>query len=138
MTLTVQRVVVLVIAVLAAAWLLVSYGNASTVNDVMLTAGSQSASAEELGSALHDARSGQSLDPSRGTEMLSYQAALDLRLRRFPDALKALGEVVKREPDSAEAWYLIAQLSQQSDPARAAQARAQLRRLDPRAARGLR
>src|SRR5581483_9367024 len=66
MTLTAQRATVAVVAVLAAAWLLVSYVNAHRVNDVMLTAGSQSASAEELEAALRDARRGQPLDPSRG------------------------------------------------------------------------
>jgi tetratricopeptide (TPR) repeat protein len=138
MTVAAQRVAVVVVALAAAVWLLVSYGNSRTVSDIMSVAGSRTATSADFESALHDARGGQSLDPSRGTELLSYQAALEIRLRRFPDALKALEEVVKREPDTAEAWFLIAQLSRQSDPARAAEAQAQLRRLDPRALRGQR
>jgi predicted Zn-dependent protease len=138
MTVTAQRIAVVLVALLAAVWLLVSYSNSRTIRDVQIVAASRSASNEDFNSALRDLQSGASLDPSRGTEPLSYEASLYIRHGRLPDAVRALGEVVKREPDSAEAWYLIAQLSRQSDPARAAQARAQLRRLDPRAARGLR
>ena len=138
MTVTAQRVAVVVVALLAVAWLLVSYSNSRTIRDVQIVAASRSASNQDFESALRELSSGASLDPSRGTEPLSYKASLYIRLGRFPEAVAALGEVVKREPDTPEAWYLIAQLSRQSDPARAAEARAQLRRLDPRAARGLR
>ena len=138
MTVTAQRVAVLVVAVLATGWLLVSYGNSRTIRDVQIVVANSKASPAQLEGALRDLQSGETLDPSRGTETLSYEATVDIRLRHFPEALKALGEIVKREPDTAEAWFLIAQLSRQSDPARAAQAQAQLRRLDPRAARGQR
>jgi tetratricopeptide (TPR) repeat protein len=137
-TVTAQRVAVLLVALLAALWLLVSYGNSRTIRDVQIVAAEPKPSDAELERALRDLESGQTLDPSRGTEALSYEASLTIRLRRFPDALKALEEIVKREPDTAEAWFLIAQLSRQSDPARAAEAREQLRRLDPRALRGQR
>jgi len=137
-TLTVQRAVVVVIALLATAWLLVSYSNSRQIRDVQIVAANPKASASELESALRKLRSGQSLDPSRGTETLSYEASLEIRLHRFPQALRALGEIVKREPDTAEAWFLIAQLSRTSDPARAAEAQAQLRRLDPRQAQNQR
>ena len=138
MTVTAQRVAVLLVAVLAALWLLVSYGNSRTIRDVQIVAAEPKPSDAELERALRELESGQTLDPSRDTETLSYEASLNVRLRRFPDALKALEEIVKREPDTAEAWFLIAQLSRQSDPARAAEAREQLRRLDPRALRGQR
>jgi hypothetical protein len=42
---------------------------------------------------------------------------------------------VRREPDTAEAWLVLAQLSEQSDPARAAEARSQVKRLDPLSAK---
>ena len=138
MSVTAERVAVLLVALLAAAWLLVSYGNSRTIRDVQIVAAEPKPSDAELERALRDLESGQTLDPSRGTETLSYEASLNIRLRRLPDALKALEEIVKREPDTAEAWFLIAQLSRQSDPARAAEAREQLRRLDPRALRGQR
>ena len=134
MTVTAQRVLVVVIAVLGVAWLAVSYGNSRTIRDVQIVAAAPHPSPAQLEAALRDARAGQSLDPSRGTEPLSYQASLEIRLHRFPQAVKTLEEIVRREPDSAEAWFLIAQLSRGSDPARAAEAQAQLRRLDPREA----
>jgi tetratricopeptide (TPR) repeat protein len=133
-----QRIAVVLVALLALAWLLVSYGNSRSIRDVQIVAANPKASPAQLESALRELRSGQSLDPSRGTEPLSYEASLEIRLRRLPQALQALEEIAKREPDTAEVWYLIGQLSRQSDPARAAEAQAQLRRLDPRAARGQR
>ena len=138
MTVTAQRVAVVLVALLAAGWLLVSYANSRTIRDVQIVAANRNASTEQLESALRDLRGGAALDPSRGTERRSYEASLYIRLKRLPEAVKALDEVVKREPDTAEAWFLIMQLSRQSDPAQAARARAQLGRLDPRAARGLR
>jgi Flp pilus assembly protein TadD len=132
---TAQRVAVVVVAVLAAAWLAVSYGNSRTIRDVQVVAADRKPSPARLEAALRDARSGQALDPSRGTEPLSYQASLEIRLGRLPQAVKTLEGLVKREPDTAEAWFLIAQLSQASDPALAARAKAQLLRLDPREAR---
>jgi tetratricopeptide (TPR) repeat protein len=132
---TAQRVGVVVVAVLAAAWMAVSYGNSRTIRDVQIVAADRHPSPAKLEGALRDARSGQTLDPSRGTESLSYQASLEIRLNRLPEAVKTLEELVKREPDTAEAWFLIAQLSRASDPARAAAAQAQLLRLDPREGR---
>jgi hypothetical protein len=137
-TLTVQRAVLVAIALLATAWLLVSYSNSRQIRDVQIVAANPKASPAQLESALRKLRSGQSLDPSRGTETLSYEASLEIRLRRFPEAVRTLGEIVEREPDTAEAWFLIAQLSRGSDPARAAEAQAQVRRLDPRQARNQR
>jgi tetratricopeptide (TPR) repeat protein len=134
-TLTVQRVAIVAIALIATAWLLVSYSNSREIRDVQIVAANPKAPPPQLESALRKLRSGQSLDPSRGTEALSYEASLEIRLGRLPEALRTLGEIVRREPDTAEAWFLIAQLSQASDPARAAEAQAQLRRLDPRQAR---
>jgi tetratricopeptide (TPR) repeat protein len=134
MTLTVQRAVIVAVALVAAAWMLVSYGNSRQIRDVQVVAANAKASPAQLESALRKLESGQSLDPSRGTESLSYEASLEIRLHRFPQALRALEQIVKREPDTAEAWFLIARLSQASDPAQAARAQAQVRRLDPRQA----
>jgi tetratricopeptide (TPR) repeat protein len=133
-TLTAQRAVIVVVALVAAAWMLVSYGNSRQIRDAQIAAANPKASPAQLEAALRKLRSGQSLDPSRGTETLSYEASLDIRLHRFPQALGALEEIVKREPDTAEAWFLISQLSPASDPAQAARAQAQVRRLDPRQA----
>jgi tetratricopeptide (TPR) repeat protein len=134
MTLTVQRAVIVAVALVAAAWMLVSYGNSRQIRDTQIAAANPKASPAQLEAALRKLESGQSLDPSRGTESLSYEASLEIRLHRFPQALRALEQIVKREPDTAEAWFLIARLSQASDPAQAARAQAQVLRLDPRQA----
>jgi len=138
MSVAAQRALVVAVSVLVAAWLAVSYANSHTIRQVQIVAADRNPSPARLEAALRDARSGQALDPSRGTESLSYQASLEIRLKRIPEALKTLEQIVKREPDTAEAWFLIAQLSRGSDPARAAEAQAQLRRLDPRQARNQR
>ena len=135
MTLTAQRVLIVSVALLVAVWLAISYGNSHTIRQVQKVAASSHPTPAQLEGSLHDLRSGQTLDPSRGTETLSYEASLEIRLNRIPQALGTLEEIVKREPDTAEAWFLIAQLSRGSDPALAARATAQLLRLDPREAR---
>jgi tetratricopeptide (TPR) repeat protein len=133
-TLTAQRTVIVVVALVAAAWMLVSYGNSRQIRDAQIAAANPKATPAQIEAVLRKLESGQSLDPSRATESLSYEASLEIRLHRLPQALRALEQIVKREPDTAEAWFLIGQLSQASDPAQAARAQAQVRRLDPRQA----
>ena len=134
----IQRALVLLVALLAIAWLGVSYGNAGRIRDAETVAGDRQATPQEIDAAIRDLRRSRPLDPSNDAEALSYEASLNIRAGRTEEGLALLERVVRIEPDTAEAWFLIAQLTQQSDPARAAEARAQLRRLDPRAARGLR
>jgi predicted Zn-dependent protease len=128
---TVQRVAVLVVSILAIAWLAVSYGNARVIRHVQIVAADRQATPAAIDSALNDARADRTLDPSNDAESLSYQSSLEIRAGRVPDALRHLDQLVKLEPDTAEAWFLIAELTQKTDPARSAAARAQLHRLDP-------
>jgi tetratricopeptide (TPR) repeat protein len=130
---TVQRIVVLVVAVLAIGWLAVSYGNARLIRSVQVTAADPDATPAEIEAALGDARAAHTLDPSR-TESLSYAAALEIRAGRLDKARTLYEEIVRREPDTPEAWLVLSKLTQESDPARSAQALAQLQRLDPQAA----
>ena len=131
---TIQRVIVVVVSVLAMAWLAVSYGNARTIRHAQIAAAGPHASRAQLESALDDARGSRPLDPSNDAESLSYQASLERRLGHPAAALRDLERLVKLEPDTAEAWFLIAELTRETDPARSAEAEAQLHRLDPRAA----
>lgn len=128
---TLQRAAVVAVAVLAAGWLLVSYGNAQQRRDVQTLLSKRSVPPAALSRALRDIRSGQALDPSRGTERLAFEAFLETRLGRLDDARRTLDELARREPEIAETWALIADLNRTSDPVRAAHARAELRRLDP-------
>jgi predicted Zn-dependent protease len=127
---TVQRALVLVVAVLAVAWLGVSYGNARQIRRAQIVAADPHATPAAIESALRDARSAHTLDPSR-TESLSYAAALEIRAGRLDAARKLYEQIVRREPDSPEAWVVLSKLTQESDPARSAQAVAEARRLDP-------
>jgi predicted Zn-dependent protease len=124
-----QRAAVLLVAVLAIAWLGVSYDDARKINQAQATVGNPKATEAEIAAALADARSADALDPS--TDPLSTEAALEIKAKHLPEALRLLDELVKREPDAAEPWLLIAELTRTSDPARSAEARAELRRLDP-------
>jgi predicted Zn-dependent protease len=128
---TLQRAVVLVIAVLAVAWLAVSYGNAREIRHAQVVAADRNATPAEIASAIDELRHVGTLDPGTGAEALSYEASFEIRLNRLDQARRTLDEIVRREPDSAEAWFLIAALNRESDPARSAAAQAQLRRLDP-------
>lgn len=128
---TPQRAVVLVVSVLALGWLAVSYGNARVIRHAQVVAGDRGATPAEISAALADVHDAGRLDPSTGAEALSYEASFEIRLKRLDDARRTLNELVRREPDTAEAWFLIAELNRQSDPARSAAAQAQLHRLDP-------
>jgi predicted Zn-dependent protease len=127
---SVQRILILVVAVLALAWLGVSYGNARQIRHAQIVAADPHATPAAIESALRDARSAHTLDPSR-TESLSYAAALEIKAGRLDEARKLYEQIVRREPDSPEAWVVLSKLTQQSDPARSAQAVAQAKRLDP-------
>jgi cytochrome c-type biogenesis protein CcmH/NrfG len=131
--LTLQRAAVLAAALAALVWLGFRYADAQRIAGVQRVAAAKHPTDAQLESALADARRRVGLDPGTGAESLSYVASLEIRLRRPAAALVALEEIVRREPDTAEAWFLIAQLTRTSDPARSAEARAQLHRLDPRA-----
>jgi cytochrome c-type biogenesis protein CcmH/NrfG len=130
--LTAQRIVVLVAAVLALGWLGVSYGNARTIRGLQITAADPKATPAEIEAALDDARASRTLDPSR-VESLSYAAALEIRAGRLDAARDAYEEIVRREPDTVDAWVVLCKLTRESDPARSAQALDQVRRLNPRA-----
>jgi cytochrome c-type biogenesis protein CcmH/NrfG len=127
----VQRVVVAVVALLAIAWLGVSYGNAHRIRHAQVVAANPKASPSEIDGALRELRKRRTLDPANDAESLSYQASLEIRAGHSEQGLKLLDRVVKLEPDTAEAWFLIAELTAKSDPARSAAAHAELRRLDP-------
>jgi cytochrome c-type biogenesis protein CcmH/NrfG len=125
-----QRAAVLLPTVLALAWLGVSYHDARVTQHARDVSGDQKATPAEIDAALRAVRDDLVLDPSR-TESLSYQASLEIRAGRSDEARKLFEQIVRREPDYREAWLVLYQLTEKSDPARSAQALAQVRRLDP-------
>jgi cytochrome c-type biogenesis protein CcmH/NrfG len=127
---TVQRATVLLVAVLAIAWLGVSYGNARVIRNAQIVAADPHATAAQIESTLRKVRSPRTLDPSK-TESLSYAAALEIKAGRLDQATQLYEQIVRKEPDTPEAWLVLSELTRKSDPARSAEARAQLHRLDP-------
>jgi hypothetical protein len=125
----IARVAILVIAALAIAWLGVSYSNARLLAHGGKVLASQHPSRAEVESALSDARAADKLTDK--TESLSFAAALEIRAGRLDAARQIYEQIVRREPEGAEAWLVLSQLSAKSNPARAAYAQAQADRLDP-------
>lgn len=128
-----QRVSVVVVSLLAIAWLAVSYGNSQRIRHAQVVAADPAAKPAAIAATLRDLRADRPLDPTNDAESLSYQASIELRARHTENALRLLERLARIEPDTAEAWCLIAQFAAKSDPARSAEARAQFQRLDPQA-----
>lgn len=123
------RIALVVIAVPVIAWLSVSYDNARRINHASIVAAAPHPSRAEIDATLRDVRGAHHLaDP---TDSLSYQAALEIRAGRLGAARALYEQIVRREPDIAEAWLVLSELTRTSDPALSAQAAAQVRRLDP-------
>jgi hypothetical protein len=117
------------VAALAIAWLAVSYSNARLIAHGKDVLAKQQVTPSEVESALADVRHAHKL--ADRTESLSFEAALEIRARRLDAARQIYEQIVRREPEGAEAWLVLSQLSAQSDPALAAKARTQADRLDP-------
>jgi Tfp pilus assembly protein FimV len=125
----IARILVVVVAVPVLAYLAVSYNNARLIAHGKTLLTRQQVSPGEVESALADVRRVHTL--ADRTEVLSFEAALEIRAGRLDAARRIYEQIVRREPDTVEAWLVLAELSQKTDPARAAEARAQVRRLDP-------
>lgn len=128
---TVQRAAVAVVSILVIAWLAVSYDNARVIRRAQIVAADRQATPARIDTALSDLSGSRTLDPANDAETLSYRASLEGLAGHPETQLAELERLVRIEPDTAEAWFLIAELTQKSDPARSAEARAELHRLDP-------
>jgi hypothetical protein len=125
-----RRGALLAVAAAVIAWLALSYEEARTIRDTQIVSADRHATPGQLTGVLADLRRSRILDPNR-TEELSYEAVLELRLHHLAAGRRLLEEVVRREPEFAEPYLLLAELTQTSDPARSAEARARLKQLDP-------
>ena len=127
---TLRRGALLAVAGVVIAWLALSYEEARTIRDAQIASAHQHATPGQLTGVLADLQRSRILDPNR-TEELSYEAVLELRLRHLGAGRRLLEDVVRREPQFAEPYLLLAELTRTSDPARSAEARARLKQLDP-------
>jgi tetratricopeptide (TPR) repeat protein len=130
---TLARVVILVVALPVIAWLAVSYSNSRLIAHGIDVLKKQQVTPAEVQSALADVRDAHVLADK--TESLSFEAALEIRAGRLDAARQIYEQIARREPEGAEAWLVLSQLSEKTDPARAAEARRQANRLDPQDAK---
>jgi hypothetical protein len=126
---TVARVVILLIALPVIAWLAIQHSNSRLIAHGGKVLEKQQVTPAEVQSALADVRDAHVLTDK--TESLSFEAALEIRAGRLEVARRIYEQIVRREPDGVEAWVVLSHLSEQTDPARAAEAREQADRLDP-------
>ena len=127
----IARAVLAVAAVLAIAWFAVTWHDAHRIAHAMAATTAPHPSRALLESGLAAARSAGALNPDRTTG-LTYEVTLDVKLGRYQPALAAVKRLVALEPENAESWAFLSGFSAQRDPALAARALAQVRRLDPR------
>ncbi len=120
---------VLVLAVLA--WLALGLRNARLEADGARLIGDSPADASP-------ARLAEARDDYRRAEKLSADTAPAVRvagLENFTghprEALERLRDVVRREPENFDAWFLMSSVAADIDPALAARARARARELNP-------
>jgi len=124
------RVLLAVVAVLVLAWVGVLLRNYETGKDAALRAFfGPKPSAAERDRDLRKLHEAQFLDPNAYWKVARanyYLVAGDTR-----DAAAAAEELVHAEPQNIFAWGTLLRATQQSDPARAGEARAQIKRLNP-------
>jgi hypothetical protein len=124
----IARLVVVVAAVAVIAWLGVMERDTR-----LLARADHAARARDYAAAERDLRAAGTLTADTTGDL--RRAFLLQGTRRGDDARALLEDVVRREPDNLTAWGLLLTFSREADPAAAARARAQVRRLDPLRAR---
>jgi hypothetical protein len=124
----IARAVVAVVAVAVIAWL-----GAMERDTRLLARAGDAATARDYAAAERDLRDAGALTADTTADV---RRAFLLQGTRRGDAARALlADVVRREPDNLTAWGLLLTFARDADPAVAARARAQVRRLDPLRAR---
>jgi hypothetical protein len=123
------RAALCVLALLAIGWLGLLYrdvriGQAAT--DVLLT--ERNLSHAEVAREIDRLRDAKLLDPDRQWDQ---KIAFFLMVDRPREALWIANELATKEPDNVEVWRVVEAAAQRIDPRRAAEARAERRRLNP-------
>jgi predicted Zn-dependent protease len=124
------RIAIAVVALLAVAWSAVLWRDDRIGSD----ASSRLIMSERLTDAewareVERLRDAEFLDPS--TRWPLARAGAYLLRDRPREAARVIESVLDREPENVEAWSLLRAATREIDPRRAAQARAELRRLSP-------
>lgn len=120
-----------VVSVLMLVWLGVLLRDSVLISRVSAIASERAPSADELRHAQSMASDAGLLNPDRSVP-LSWRAELDILQHRKASAVAAYQQLVRDEPLSADAWFLLGSRAKQSDPRLSARAYARLHELDPR------
>jgi predicted Zn-dependent protease len=127
---TLVRAALVLLALLACAWLLVQWQVARTTEDAKRIALAPTSREPELARALADARDPGPLNPDPAATQY-YQALLQVRTGDVPGAIRTVQSIVREQPRFAEAWFLLSQISESSEPRISAEALERVRALDP-------
>jgi cytochrome c-type biogenesis protein CcmH/NrfG len=119
-----QRIVLLVVAVLAAAWLAVGLYSSR-----LLARAENPHPGDTVADRVDRLHRAEFLNPS--TEFQVREAQIRLESGDARDATRLLKDVVRREPDNRQAWAGLVQSQQSTDLAAARRAFNELRRLVP-------
>jgi predicted Zn-dependent protease len=126
----VPRIAVAAVALLVVAWSAVLWRDdriGSDASDRLLM--SAQLTDAEWAREVERLRDAELLDPGTKWPLARAQAYL---LRERPrDAARLIESVLEREPENVEAWIVLSEATREIDPRRAAQARAEIRRLSP-------
>jgi hypothetical protein len=87
----------------------------------------------EFDRRMHDLRRADLLNPDESNRL--YRASFYVDHGRFGPGRALAEEAVRSEPDNIDAWAVLLRATTGHDPARAAQALAEVRRLNPLAGR---
>jgi predicted Zn-dependent protease len=126
----VVRAALIALALPVAAWLALGYDNAKLVGDANAVTQQKKLPRPQVERALRQLDRSERLNPDRSLPQ-AVRVVLYVRVGRLDLARSGLEKLLRDEPESADAWLLLASLTARSDPARSAQARARLRELAP-------
>jgi tetratricopeptide (TPR) repeat protein len=126
----IARVLVAALALAAIAWLGLSYRNTALLEEAFDIAATPDVPGERIEHALDLVERSEPLNPDRG-EITRLRVALQVRAGRRDLALETAKRYARAEPESTDAWALLADLSRTEDPELAAMARERWAELDP-------
>lgn len=119
-----QRIVLLLVAILAAGWLAVGLYSSK-----LLTRAENPHPGDTVAERVDRLHRAEFLNPS--TEFEVREAQIQLEAGDAREATRLLKDVVRREPDNRQAWAGLVQSQQSTDLAAARRAFNELRRLVP-------
>ncbi|HEY1358006.1 MAG TPA: hypothetical protein VGF21_06860 [Thermoleophilaceae bacterium] len=123
------RFLLALVAVLALAWTGVLLRDYERGHDPSTRAFNPRLGARERDRELARVKDAQFLDPSSDWQLA--RAGAYLAGRRPAEARRLAEEIVRGEPENLGAWSVLLQATLGRDPARAREAKARLKRLDP-------